>query len=144
MKTILYEMPGEDRPLILANEPEVMYLRNPKLDTFAIANFTALSYKLLFTQVEWAVVLHISDRSLQRYIKDSKPFEGLFAEHLYQLEQMANLGLTVFSNAKAFDEWLRTPKEVLGKVLDFSTLSSFWGVKLLCNELGRIEHGVYI
>lgn len=144
MKSILYDMPGEDRPLNIANEPEVMYLRNPKLDTFTITSFTELSAKLLFTQVEWADVLHISDRSLQRYIKENKPFEGLFSEHLYQLEQMANLGLTVFPNPKALDEWLRTPKEVLGKRLDFSTLSSFWGVKLLCNELGRIEHGVYI
>jgi uncharacterized protein (DUF2384 family) len=57
---------------------------------------------------------------------------------------MADLGLLVFGDARALDEWLRSPKEVLGKVLDFSTLSSFWGVRLLCNELGRMEHGVYI
>ena len=144
MGTILYEMPAENKPLSMANEPEVMYLTNPKLGTFSIANFTGLSSKLLFTQVEWAGVLHISDRSLQRYIKENKAFEGLFAEHLYQLEQMANLGVTVFSNPKALDAWLRMPKEVLGNVLNFSTLTSFWGVKLLCNELGRIEYGVYI
>jgi uncharacterized protein (DUF2384 family) len=144
MKTINYEMPGDRSPLMVANEPEVMYLRNAKLGSFSITNFISLSEKLLLTQAEWADVLHISDRTLQRYLKDNKAFEGLFAEHLYQLEQMADLGLSIFSNAKGLDVWLREPKLVLNKTLDFSTLSSFWGVKLLCNELGRIEHGVYI
>ncbi len=144
MKPILYKMPAEDNPLLVANEPEVMYFKSARLDMFSIPGFHRLSEKLLFTQAEWAGILHISDRTLQRYLKDNKPFEGLFSEHLYQLEQMADLGLTVFKDAKALDQWLRAPKPVLGKVLDFTTLASFWGVKLLCNELGRIEHGVYI
>ncbi len=143
MKTIQYEQPFE-HPLRIANEPEVMYLKNEKLSAFSSISFFRLSEKLLLTQVEWAEVLHISDRTLQRYIKENKPFEGLYAEHLYQLAQMADLGLTVFSGTKSLDEWLRAPKQVLGKTLDFSALNSFWGVKLLCNELGRIEHGVYI
>lgn len=144
MKTINYKMPGDSSPLLIANEPEVLYLRNTKPDLFSITDFLSLSEKLLLTQAEWANVLHISDRTLQRYLKDNKPFEGLFAEHLYQLVQMADLGLAIFSNAKSLDVWLREPKQVLNKTLDFSALSSFWGVKLLCNELGRIEHGVYI
>ena len=144
MKSIQYKMPDEGKALAIASEPEVMYLTKEKLSTFSIENFQKLSQKLLFTQIEWAEILHISDRTLQRYLKENKPFEGLFAEHLYQLDNMADLGLTVFSNPKGLDEWLRRPKSVLGKPLDFSTLQSFWGVKLLSNELGRIEHGVYI
>lgn len=143
MKSIVYKMP-EASPLLVASEPEVMYLKSERLDIFSIKSFNRLSDKLLFTQAEWAGILHISDRTLQRYLKDNKPFEGLFSEHLYQLEQMADLGLVVFATPKALDEWLRAPKPVLGKVLDFSTLASFWGVRLLCNELGRMEHGVYI
>lgn len=137
-------MPEEEKALAIASEPEVMYLTNEKLNTFSVENFQALSQKLLFTQLEWADILHISDRTLQRYLKEGKPFEGLFSEHLYQLDNMAALGLTVFSNAKSLEEWLRTPKTILGKTIDFSTLQSFWGVKLISNELGRIEHSVYI
>lgn len=144
MKVIQYEMPAKGKALAIASEPEVLYLTQEKSDIFTIESFQALSQKLLFTQLEWADILHISDRTLQRYLKENKPFEGLFAEHLYQLDNMSDLGLTVFPNAKNLEEWLRKPKNVLGKVLDFSTLQSFWGVKLISNELGRIEYGVYI
>ena len=144
MKVIQYERLAEGEALAIASEPEVLYLTKEKSDIFTVESFQALSQKLLFTQLEWADILHISDRTLQRYLKENKSFEGLFAEHLYQLDNMADLGLTVFSNAKNLEEWLRKPKNVLGKVLDFSTLQSFWGVKLISNELGRIEYGVYI
>ena len=128
----------------IASEPEVLYQSTTKAETFSVRSFQELSQKLLFTQLEWADILHISDRTLQRYVKEGKPFEGLVAEHLYQLENMAELGLQVFSNPIVLEDWLRTSKNILGKVIDFSALKSFWGVKLICNELGRIEHGVYI
>jgi response regulator of citrate/malate metabolism len=86
MKKINYEMPDAESLLSRVNEPEVMYLHNSTLNLFAVPNFISLSEKLLFTQVEWASVLHISDRTLQRYLKENKAFEGLFAEHLYQLD----------------------------------------------------------
>lgn len=144
MKAIQYRKYEETTPLRIAAEPEVLYVARKSVDLFPIKLFQELSSKLLFTQLEWADILHISDRTLQRYIKEGKPFEGLYAEHLYQLENMADLGLEVFRDAKAFDAWLREPREVLGERQDFATLRSFWGVKLICNELGRMEHGVYI
>lgn len=143
MKTINYKMPRE-MPLQIASEPEVLYFAKDKKSAFSITDFNSLSKKLLFTQMEWANILHISDRTLQRYLKENKPFEGLYAEHLYQLENMAALGITVFGSPASFDEWLRKPKMVLGEAIDFSAMHSFWGVKLICNELGRLEHGVYI
>jgi putative toxin-antitoxin system antitoxin component (TIGR02293 family) len=144
MKAIQYRKYEETSPLRIAAEPEVLYVARKSVDLFPAKLFQELSSKLPFTQLEWADILHISDRTLQRYVKEGKPFEGLYAEHLYQLENMAALGMEVFQDAKAFDKWLREPREVLGERQDFSTLRSFWGVKLICNELGRMEHGVYI
>ena len=95
MKAINYEMP-KDSPILMAAEPEVMYLSQQDISLFSIDKFHTLSQKLLFTQAEWADILHISDRTLQRYVKENKPFEGLFSEHLYQLDNMADLGLTRF------------------------------------------------
>nr|WP_295929764.1 antitoxin Xre/MbcA/ParS toxin-binding domain-containing protein [uncultured Dyadobacter sp.] len=144
MKKILYQEPEDTIPLRIAAEPEVLYIATKKIDEFPVSRFRNLSEKLPFTQLEWADILHISDRTLHRYLKDEKHFEGLYAEHLYQLENMADLGLLVFGNSRSLEAWLRTPREVLGEVQDFSTLRSFWGVKLICNELGRMEHGIYI
>ena len=144
MKTIQYRKYENHTPLRIAAEPEVLDVARKAVDLFPVERFQELAGSLLFTQVEWAEILHISDRTLHRYLKDGKPFEGLYAEHLYQLENMAQLGLEVFGDMRAFEEWLRKPHEVLGEVQDLSTLRSFWGVKLICNELGRMEHGVYI
>lgn len=143
MKTIKYKYP-EAQPLSIAAEPEVLYATTPKSKYYHISNFSHLNKILPLSQVEWAEVLHISDRTLQRYIKENKPFEGLYAEHLYQIENMANIALEIFGTPEKIKYWLQHPKQVLGKVLDFSSLQSFWGVKLISNELGRIAHGVYI
>jgi putative toxin-antitoxin system antitoxin component (TIGR02293 family) len=143
MKTIKYKIP-EDQPISIAAEPEALYAVTPKSKRYTIHSFTELNNILQLSQAEWADILHISDRTLQRYIKESKAFEGLHAEHLYQLENMAALAQEVFSTPEDIKQWLMRSKQVLGKTLDFSALQSFWGVKLLSNELGRILHGVYI
>jgi len=143
MKAIKYKYP-EAQPLSIAAEPEVLYATTPKSKRYGIGSFSHLNKILPLSQAEWAEILHISDRTLQRYIKENKPFEGLYAEHLYQIENMANIALEVFGTPERAKAWLQQPKEVLGKVLDFSSLQSFWGVKLISNELGRIAHGVYI
>ena len=143
MKAINYNFPNS-QSMQIAAEPEVLYSKMAKLGQFEISSFEQLSKKLTFSQAEWADILHISDRTLQRYLKEDKPFEGLYAEHLFQLENMANLSLAVFSSPEHVKAWLLKPKQVLGEDLNFSTLQSFWGVKLISNELGRIAHGVYI
>ncbi|RYG05970.1 MAG: hypothetical protein EOO07_29530 [Chitinophagaceae bacterium] len=143
MKTINYQQP-EKTAFQMAAEPEVLYRTGKKLDEFKISNFERLNQKLPFSQAEWADILHISDRTLQRYIKDKKPFEGLYAEHLYQLENLAIMASDVFSTPEKVKNWLMSSKNVLGSTLDFNTLKSFWGVKLIATELGRIAHGVYI
>lgn len=143
MKSIKYNYP-ENQQLSIAAEPEVLYVTTPKLQQYTINSFVKLNELLPFSQLEWADILHISDRTLQRYLKENKPFEGLHAEHLYQLENMAQLANNVLGKPDVIKNWLLRKKEVLGKTLDFSTLRSFWGVKLLSNELGRIAHGVYI
>lgn len=143
MKSLIYEKPISSS-LTIASEPEVLYVTSSKLREFTISKFEALSKKLLFSQSEWAEIMHISDRTLQRYLKDNKPFEGLHAEHLQQLDNMANLALEIFSKPEKVKSWLMSSKQVLQHTLNFASLQSFWGVKLISNELGRIAYGVYI
>ncbi len=140
MKAIQYKKPK----LYAVAEPAVLYSSIRNVLIFSPADFGRLAEKLAFTQSEWADILHISDRTLQRYLKENKPFEGLFAEHLHQIDKMADMGLEVFGESRALEEWLRSSKTVLGKTIDFTTLRSFGGVQLIGDELGRIAHGVYI
>lgn len=143
MKNIRYDKPeSEAAGILMAAEPAVMYLSS-SAGPFPISRFESLGEKLPFTQQEWADILHISDRTLQRYLKDQKPFEGLHAEHLYQMDALANIGLAVFESGKGFEAWLRTPKHILGKEIGFEALRSFGGVQLIADEIGRIAYGVY-
>jgi len=144
MKSIRYDkpkLPAVD-PLVAA-EPAAMYVSSPNVSSFAVPKFEALNKKLSFTQQEWADMLHISDRTLQRYLKDQKPFEGLHAEHLHQIDALANIGQSVFGDAARFEAWLRAPKTILGNDVGFEALRSFGGAQLLVDELGRMMHGVY-
>ena len=144
MKSIRYDKPDlpETSPLMAA-EPAAIYLSSANVGTFAVSTFDALNKKLPFTQQEWADILHISDRTLQRYLKDQKPFEGLHAEHLHQIDALANIGLSIFGNSSRFEEWLRTPKAILGNEIGLEALRSFGGVQLIADELGRMAYGVY-
>ena len=144
MKNIRYDKPQSvSRNPLVAAEPAVMYLSSAKVGSFSMPKFELLNQKLPFTQQEWADILHISDRTLQRYLKDHKPFEGLHAEHLHQIDALATIGLSVFGSAGPFEAWLRAPKSILGKEIGFEALRSFGGVQLIADELGRMVYGVY-
>ena len=55
------------------NEPNMSYISSPAhklLKDFTFEDFKKISSKIDFTQKEWAEVLHISERTLQRYSKD--------------------------------------------------------------------------
>ncbi|WP_177181017.1 type II RES/Xre toxin-antitoxin system antitoxin [Parapedobacter koreensis] len=144
MKTIQYDKPQSSvRDARGIAEPAAIYLSSAQADLFAIPQFESLNEKLPFTQQEWADMLHISERTLQRYLKEQKSFEGLHAEHLHQLAALASIGLAVFGNAAAFEAWLRIPKTILGKEVGFEALRSFGGVQLIADELGRMAYGVY-
>ncbi|WP_353135057.1 hypothetical protein [Pseudopedobacter sp.] len=144
MKSLNYKQPENITKMFVAAEPEVLYAKSVKDNEFSVSDFEMLQKNIPFSLTEWADILHLSDRTLQRYIKEGKSFEGLYSEHLQQLKNMSELGLLIFKTSSLLKEWLIKPKDVLGNVLDFKSLKSFWGVKLISNELGRIAYGVYI
>jgi putative toxin-antitoxin system antitoxin component (TIGR02293 family) len=141
-KPVKYTAPKAPALASLLSEPEVAYA----VDTqqFGISAFESLQQKLGFSQAEWAAILHLSERTLQRYLKDEKAFTGLQAELLHYLRKLTDTGLQLFDSAESFVQWLRSPKSVLGHLLHFQSLQSITGIRLLQQELGRIAYGVYI
>lgn len=126
----------------LMQEPEVLY--QVSTDVFSPVAYDKLQHVLQFTQAEWAAILHISDRTLQRYLKDGKPFTGFQAELLHQLKRLTETGLQIFDSTASFTDWLRKTKQVLGQELSFQSLKTITGIGLLQQELGRMAYGVYI
>lgn len=141
-KTIQYVQKKQQTIGSLLQEPEMLYQEN--VDVFSPAAYKKLQQVLQFTQAEWAAILHISDRTLQRYLKDGKPFTGFQAELLHQLSRLTETGLQIFDSPQSFTDWLRTTKHVLGQELSFQSLQTITGIGLLQQELGRMAYGVYI
>lgn len=141
-KPIKYAAPKSTSLGQILQEPEIAY----EVDTsrFSCQGFADLSSTLGFSQAEWASILHISDRTLQRYLKEEKAFTGLQAELLHYLRKLTSTGLQLFKDEASFVKWLRAPKSVLGQTLDFQSLQSITGIRLLQQELGRMAYGVYI
>ncbi|MEX6687757.1 DUF2384 domain-containing protein [Danxiaibacter flavus] len=131
-----------------AEEPSVFYAptnkRIPTVADFPYKKFEKIAGLVPFTQKEWANILHLSEKTLQRYSKDNKSFEGIYVDRILQLEQLIHMGLETFTDAEAFYRWLKREKNILGQTVNFESLYSTQGIQDIIDDLGRIQHGVYI
>jgi uncharacterized protein (DUF2384 family) len=127
-------------------EPEALYRsvqRLPAVADFPYKKFEKIAAKVPFTQKEWASILHLSERTLQRYSKENKSFEGIYTDRILQIEQLIKTGLETFINADALYQWLKKDKNVLGHQLNFASLNNAQGIQDLIDQLYRIQYGVY-
>ncbi len=118
--------------------------RLPVINEFDFKRFEKTAAKISFTQAEWSNILHLSERTLQRYSKENKTFEGIYVDRILHIDQLINLGLETFENADVFYRWLKRDKKVLGRIINFQSLYSTQGILDIIDEIGRIQHGVYI
>lgn len=101
-----------------------------------------LSRQLSFTLSEIAHVLHISERTLQRYADDAK-LSADTSERAILLSQLYQRGTEVFGDLENFKEWMRTPLPAFNYQHPISLLDTTFGFQLIQDELGRIEHGLF-
>ncbi len=86
--------------------------------------------------------LHISERTIQRYDKNTKLSPEL-SDHLIQIAKVYARAVNVFEDRDRAVKWLKYPSHALGGVTPISCLDNFSGIELVLDELGRIEYGVY-
>lgn len=127
-------------------EPLAYYM--PVKKPVAVADYTYKKLKKItdlvpFTQSEWANMLHLSERTLQRYAKNNSSFEGIYTDRILLLQEMIEMGLETFVDADAFYHWLKKEKQVLGQTLNFESLYSDRGIQEVIDQISRIQYGVY-
>ncbi|CAN5347103.1 hypothetical protein BH20BAC1_BH20BAC1_20650 [soil metagenome] len=109
---------------------------------FSFNEFKKIADKLNFTQKEWADILHISERTLQRYARDNSTFNFSVIDRILLVDKIIKRGKAVFGTADQFIAWLRSnPTSIEGR-LGLGALASFDGATKILNQLGRIEHGI--
>lgn len=110
---------------------------------FTYTKFAKIAALIPFTQKEWANILNLSERTIQRYAQSNSPFEGIYVDRILHIQQLINLGLQTFINADAFYEWLKKDKNVMGQLINFQSLQTTQGIQETINQVGRILHNVY-
>lgn len=104
--------------------------------------FSSFASKRPISLQEWSSYLHISERTLQRYQKEGKTFDSLQSEKIVEIVLLYKKGVEVFGNEDYFNTWLISTNIALGGIKPKELFDNSFGLKLLQDELGRIEHGV--
>ena len=68
-----------------------------------------------FSEGDWAELLDISTKSLQRYKQDSRQFKPLQSEKIIEMAEVTNVGVETFGDLEKFKLWLDTPNFPLGQ-----------------------------
>lgn len=142
-----YVVPAEEQKNNLS-EPIAVYAplsfkKIPSTTEFSYKKFQKIADKVPFTQKEWANILNLSERTLQRYAKDNSVFAPIYIDRILHIDQLIQLGLQTFTNANTFYNWLKKDKDSMGTKLNFESLYSTIGIQETINQIGRILHNVY-
>lgn len=127
-------------------EPAVLYgkLRAiPVLKDLTYNDFKKVADKVPFTLSEWSDILHISERTLQRYAKDNHAFAAINAERLMLIENILQQAKITFGNTDKFYAWLKREPNMLEGNLSMRSLTTFEGIQNVLTQLGRIQHGIF-
>lgn len=98
--------------------------------------------RISLTIQEFADIMHISERTLQRY-DDDAIIKSEYAEKAVELARLYTRGEEVFGSLDKFKTWMKTPLHVFKDETPVSLLDSSVGFDMVFKELGRIEHGIF-
>jgi len=115
----------------------------PQVKDFTYNEFKKIADKTPFTQAEWASILHVSERTLQRYAKNNGSFAPIHAERAVQIEKVLKEGKITFGKVENFYSWLKREPYMLEGNLSFASLTSYEGIQKVLTQLGRIQHGLF-
>ncbi len=102
----------------------------------------SLAKKISLNIQELANILHISERTLQRY-DDEDIIKTEYAEKAIQLARLYTRGEEVFGSIDKFKLWVKAPSLVFNGESPVSMLDTSIGFDMVFTELGRIEHGIF-
>ena len=116
----------------------------PSLKDFTYTEFKKIADKAPFTQAEWASILHLSERTLQRYAKDNGVFAPMNAERVLQIAKVLEQGKITFGSTEGFYSWLKDEPRMQEGPLSLEALSSYEGIERVLTQLGRIQYGILV
>jgi len=95
-----------------------------------------------FDLKELAAILHVSERTIQRYSLNKK-LSVEISTKVIQLAKLYAKGEGVFGGLDNFKNWMNHPNMALAKKKPKDLLDTTFGFQLLNEELIRIEQGIF-
>lgn len=133
--------------VIKVKEPAVAYRSTvkvvPSLNDFTFNEFKKIAATAPFSQAEWASMLHVSERTLQRYAKNNGSFAAINAERILLIDKVLKEAITTFGNIEKFYQWIKKEPYMLEGNLSFNSLSTYDGIQKVLTQLGRIQQGLF-
>lgn len=135
----------EDDNLSVANEPLYIFSplrKQPQINDFSFSAFKKISDKSPFNQSEWASLLHVSERTLQRYARGNGSFAPINAERALQIDHVLDEGKITFGSTEKLYSWLKSNPEMAEGSLSMESLTTSNGIQMVLTQLARIQHGI--
>ena len=145
IKKIVQKKSENDSKNIMS-EPFYIYgnlKKENQLKDFTYNNFKKVADKVPFTQAEWANILHVSERTLQRYSKDNHSFAPINAERIVLIEKVLLQAKITFGDTDKFYDWIKRNPYMMEGNLSVQSLSTFEGIQNVLTQLGRIQQGIF-
>ena len=130
-------------------EPSINAFQDPLLKHFLIQHglafhlFETFRKPIPFDDDQWAELLHISRRTLERHRESKKAFKPLQSDRILEVIDVVRHGLSVFNDKEKFYRWLFTPSVPLGNISPFELMKNSYGKELVMDELYRIDYGIF-
>ena len=137
---------NSEEKLSKLNESALYYKAPTKsisLKEFTYQDFKLVADKIPFTQAEWSDILHISERTLQRYAKDNHLFAPINAERILLINKVLVEAKITFGKTEKFYEWIKRNPYMMEGNLSIQSLSTYEGIQNVLTQLGRIQQGIF-
>jgi len=93
------------------------------------------------TAKKMAAILSISERQISRY-EDDKILKAGLSSQLIQITNLFIRGYALFEEEEKFKGWMNSEIRGLGYEKPVDLLDTVFGMELVYDELGRLEHGI--
>ena len=134
---------SQEKKYDFIEEDDDSNLTNVVREGVSYYRFTKLSEYIQLTLQDWAEYLHLSERTMQRYKKEGKKFDPIHSERIVVIELLYKKGIDIFGIKDNFYTWMDTVSIALGNVKPKDLLDTSFGISMVYDELGRIEHGIF-
>lgn len=134
---------SEEKKYKFIEDEDDVNLSNVVREGVSYYRFTKLSEYIQLTLQDWADYLHLSERTMQRYKKEGKKFDPIHSERIVVIELLYKKGINIFGIKDNFYTWMDTISIALGNVKPKDLLDTSFGISMVYDELGRIEHGIF-